>query len=1009
MKKKILLLLASLFSLFIPALVQGACSPISLGGTGQCSFPAGIVYSPGGTLPLQSVATSSLPFGVGTSTEPFMAKYYVATSTLIASVFPYASTTAVTTTGAHYFAGSGIWNASGKVGVASTTPTNFLSVEGSIDLNGNAGSYKQDNVTILTASTTSGFTYGGLLAGANMLATTTVLGGNTAFGYQAMQNATSTYTSVAIGYQALKGASNNSAQFRGDNVAVGYQALLNNTTGFSNTGIGSAALKANTSGNSNFGLGTGALAQNTGGGANIGIGVNAGAGIQGNGNIMFGTNAGNRLASGNSNLGIGNSTYFFTTTGTRNVAVGEGGLASLTSGNDNTTLGFNAGVGYTSANKNIAIGSFTASTTAITGSKNILLGYDIGPPDPTASNTLNIGNLIFGTGMTSEGTSSPAGFVGIGTTSPFGTLSVESANSGIATPQLVVRSTGNAAVLLLDNAAAAGGKAWKFATGASGSGIVQDFALSDVTGNITPFLIRNAGNGFDTGAVFLGGNINNIGTGAALSALGNGNVGISTTSAGVSSRLTVWGSGTGNEALANFVNNASTTVMQINDNGNVGIGTTTPGSLLSLGVAGNASGINFSLATSTFENAGGINLTTGCFAINGTCVGGGGGTTYSAGNGLSLAATTFSINPAFSNWWTARQNFTNATTSQLTASSSVWFTSLGTAAGSFLAVDPNGLVIATSSPSGSNSAFSPSANYATVTALPSNTYSNGASGVGATITEVGTGALSVDGASPSVGQRVLVKNEATGANNGLYSVTVAGSGIAAFVLTRDTSYDSANEIIPGVITYVISGSTLNDDFWAMTSAAPITVGTTALTYVEVSGGGANVTSVSNSDGTLTISPTAGSVVASLALAHPNTWTGLQTITNASTTNLTASASLFVNNQKIIGKQDKSIAVASSTIAYTGGSASATTSLMAWNPSSAITITDVYCKSTRGTGTYYVAIGSGSATSTVQCNNSGGSASGLSIAVAARGNVYFEFGNGSGTADLFTPTLSYTNQ
>lgn len=178
--------------------------------------------------------------------------------------------------------------------------------------------------------------------------------------------------------------------------------------------------------------------------------------------------------------------------------------------------------------------------------------------------------------------------------------------------------------------------------------------------------------------------------------------------------------------------------------------------------------------------------------------------------------------------------------------------------------------------SSSNSPFSPSANYATTGALPSNTYNNGASGVGATITEVGTGALSVDGASPAVGQRILVKNEATAANNGLYGVTAAGSGIAAFVLTRDTAYDSSNEIIPGVITYVISGNTLADDFWAMTSAAPITVGTTALNYVEVSGGGANVTSVSNSDGTLTISPTAGAVVASLALGNGNIWIAAST-------------------------------------------------------------------------------------------------------------------------------------
>ena len=55
--------------------------------------------------------------------------------------------------------------------------------------------------------------------------------------------------------------------------------------------------------------------------------------------------------------------------------------------------------------------------------------------------------------------------------------------------------------------------------------------------------------------------------------------------------------------------------------GNVGIGTTTPGTLLSLGNTGSNT-INISAtATSTFGT--GINLTGGCFAVNGTCVGGG--------------------------------------------------------------------------------------------------------------------------------------------------------------------------------------------------------------------------------------------------------------------------------------------------------------------------------------------------------------------------------------------------
>lgn len=170
--------------------------------------------------------------------------------------------------------------------------------------------------------------------------------------------------------------------------------------------------------------------------------------------------------------------------------------------------------------------------------------------------------------------------------------------------------------------------------------------------------------------------------------------------------------------------------------------------------------------------------------------------------------------------------------------------SLGTPAGQFAAFDPTGKLIGTSTPSGSNSAFSPAANYATVAGLPGYGY------VAGVITEVGTGALSVDGANPTVGQIVLVKNESgactssSGAcNNGLYNVTAAGSGIAAFVLTRNSNYNSSSNVIPGIVTYVISGATLNDDFWAMISASPITIGVTSLNYTEVSGGGSSISSL----------------------------------------------------------------------------------------------------------------------------------------------------------------------
>ena len=79
---------------------------------------------------------------------------------------------------------------------------------------------------------------------------------------------------------------------------------------------------------------------------------------------------------------------------------------------------------------------------------------------------------------------------------------------------------------------------------------------------------------------------------------------------------------------------------------------------------------------------------------------------------------------------------------------------------------------------------------ATTAALPANTYNNGTSGVGATLTANANGALSVDSTLTVVGYRVLVKNEVTQANNGVYTVTQVGSAGTPYILTRATDFDT---------------------------------------------------------------------------------------------------------------------------------------------------------------------------------------------------------------------------
>ena len=129
------------------------------------------------------------------------------------------------------------------------------------------------------------------------------------------------------------------------------------------------------------------------------------------------------------------------------------------------------------------------------------------------------------------------------------------------------------------------------------------------------------------------------------------------------------------------------------------------------------------------------------------------------------------------------------------------------------------------------------ANYASTTTLPSYTYNNGTSGVGATITATANGALSLGGGSPTATQRVLVKDEVAGnaPYNGIYVVTQAGSSILPFILTRATDYDTSgtgtNEIDQGDYVLIISG-TLASTAWVQQTPLPITVGTTGIVFLQ---------------------------------------------------------------------------------------------------------------------------------------------------------------------------------
>ena len=118
------------------------------------------------------------------------------------------------------------------------------------------------------------------------------------------------------------------------------------------------------------------------------------------------------------------------------------------------------------------------------------------------------------------------------------------------------------------------------------------------------------------------------------------------------------------------------------------------------------------------------------------------------------------------------------------------------------------------------------------------TYSNGSSGVGATLTNSSTqAALVIDGITMVVNDRVMVKDQSTTLQNGLYKVTNIGSGSTNWVLTRTPDGDESTEVNGGSFFFVQEGSTNGDNGYVTTNDGNPTIGTDAITFEQFSGAG----------------------------------------------------------------------------------------------------------------------------------------------------------------------------
>ncbi|OBQ58031.1 DUF2793 domain-containing protein [Mesorhizobium loti] len=91
----------------------------------------------------------------------------------------------------------------------------------------------------------------------------------------------------------------------------------------------------------------------------------------------------------------------------------------------------------------------------------------------------------------------------------------------------------------------------------------------------------------------------------------------------------------------------------------------------------------------------------------------------------------------------------------------------------------------------------------------------------------------IDGVTLATGDRILIKNQSSGAENGIY--VVAASGAPA----RATDADAGAELVNASV-YVSEGTTLADTQWTCSTNAPITVGSTSLAFAQLTSAGGSV-------------------------------------------------------------------------------------------------------------------------------------------------------------------------
>ena len=140
----------------------------------------------------------------------------------------------------------------------------------------------------------------------------------------------------------------------------------------------------------------------------------------------------------------------------------------------------------------------------------------------------------------------------------------------------------------------------------------------------------------------------------------------------------------------------------------------------------------------------------------------------------------------------------------------------------------------------------------------------------------------IDGVTLVTGDRVLVKNQSTALENGIYIATASGAASRSSDANGDAD---TGELKPGTFTFVEEGTVNSDKGFVVSTNAPITVGSTAIAWTQFSGAGSFTAGdgISQDGNTININVTANrTAITADAIDIASTYVGQTSITTLGT-------------------------------------------------------------------------------------------------------------------------------